>query len=349
MSPRGSLNKVLFAVATIACNMGHAAEFNYVNIIPQVEITIHKKNGIALAVDPVVWPDRDTIRESPTKYFYADNKDFLFRRITSKEYSGLLSEPNFVSHLGTYYGATSNADRHGFKIIGKPSECHNYLGGVDTIEFGELSVPLALDCKSSVADAVLVSDEIWILTFEQGGHGEYGAEGVVILDTEGSEKARVNSRGYATRAAVVDPWTSDVSVVTQGSVIVVGPDYKVKASIWPVHQFDVHEKRPDVALVNSSTEVLTDQFAIFAYSLGSESFRKFFDIIKDLQYDRSSKVLETYYGYGTNYRPTFPLELNALIPAAKPTYSWRKFLCALRDSRAEKLCKLELDEWPSEY
>jgi len=343
-----TLNVIFLIAAQFASSLFGAviaAEYGDNFIIPQVEIVVQTDESYAIALSPASWGNLIPAHETGSKYFLASRRGHDFEPITHQEFSNLLPSARQISRLQASSYIETNESRNSFKVVTGPNVCSAYSLPPERLEFIGFSVPIKLDCNTRIADAIRIGDEVWVLTYEEGGHGSYGAEGVIVLDSDGVEKSRVDTGSFAPIAVIGDQNSGVVWVVTEDRVLLISSDYKILNTFWPLHEFNASTERPEVAIVSSQEKVLTDPFAIFAYTLGDENYAQFYNSIKDLERNRDQQMLYNYFMSGPSYQPSLPEELNALIPSAKPTEYWRKFLCMLQDPRAEALCKLELSEW----
>ena len=326
---------IALQLASLLVSSAIAAEYSDDFIIPQVEVIVHTHDSFAIAMSPAKWGSMIPEHEAGTKYFVASRRDLEFAPITADEFSGLLSR----SYVET------NESRNCYRVVDGPGDCSEYTLPPERIEFIGLSVPVSLECNSRIADALVIQDDVWVLTFEQGGHGHYGAEGLLVLDTDGVEQARVDTGGFAPIAAVADRDSRIVWVVTEDRLFLMNTNHEILETYWPVHQFNSNTERPEVAIVSSEEGLLTDPHAVFAYTLGEETYAEYFEQIEDLDLARDQEQLYAYFMSGLNYRPSLPKQLNKLIPLARPTRAWHKFVCMLDDPEAEALCKLDTDKW----
>ena len=336
----------LFLTATIFADDAHSAEYTDELIIPQVETLVQTAGYIAIEMTPAYMQSQIHPDEGYSRYFLAPIHTLEFERISADEFSSFRAKSDDVTNLRSGRARQSNDSRHCYSVVTGTEPCREYSYDVEKIDFIGHSVPINLECFSSVADAVMLEDEIWVLTYEQGGHGAYGSEGLIVFDLEGAERARVETGHLALLAMVKVQGLDGMWVFSTDRIMWVGDGHEIRNTWWPVHQFDGSTGRPDVALVESETPVLTDPLAVFAYTLGEPFYQDFYRSIAGVTYKRDQSLLYRYFMTGPSYSAMLPDELNVLIPEAEPTHPWRKFMCMLNDSKAAELCGLELDQWP---
>ncbi len=320
-----------------------AAEFSYADVVPEVTSLVFTKDSVALTLEPYF--SGGQIGESArTRYFVADRTDYQFRQTPRKEFAEILNTNHYQDHMNPY--------EHGeFKVI-QSDPCRR-LGDQDSIvrkdiEIDDAVFSVEMLCRSSIADAVRLNDEIWIATYVAGDHGSYRSEGLLVTSLGNDIQERIDIGNSAASGIARDPWSTDIWVVTYSRLTVVTEKHTVKNRYWPLHDFDKNHQRPDIFVVASMEPQQTNPFAILAYALGEKSYQTFFDAVKDGASLGDKDILYNFHMWGNSYYhdPQLPSELNILLDVAEPTIFWRRFVCMLEDERAEELCKLELDRWP---
>jgi len=320
-----------------------AAEFSYADVIPEVTSLVFTQDSVALTLEPY-FSGGQVGESSHTRYFIADRTDYEFRQIPRKEFAEILNTDHYQEHMNPY-------ERGEFEVI--QSEPCRRLGNQDStvrkdIEIDDAVFSVEMLCQSSIADALRLNDEIWIATYEAGGHGSYGSEGLLVTSLGGDSQERIDIGSSAASGIARDPWSTDIWVVTYSRITVVSDGHAIRNRYWPLHDFDEHHQRPDIFVEASMEPRQTNPFAILAYALGEKSYQTFFDAVKEGPHLCDKDVLYNFHMWGNSYHhdPQLPLQLNILLDVAEPTIFWRRFVCMLNDKRAEELCKLELDKWP---
>ena len=325
----------------IAMCSANAAEFNETDVIPAATSLLFTPTVIALTLEPyATGGSEDTAR---TLYFMADRSDYEFRQVPRDEFAKLTKTDHFQER--TYTNRSASRDYEviysqdcadlGFRFDTGPQD----LTGRRTIQFESVSFEVSMRCGSSIADAILHNDELWI--------GVYGA--VLVASNAGAPLTRINVGNLPVVNIVVDPWTSDVWVVTWSQLTQVSEGKEVKSRYWKYHEFDLSRNQPDIFVIAAEEEVNSNPLAVLARWLGPSSYEGLSQAHKTGVKLAGEEFL--YYfamsGMGYSHFPQLPIELAVLLESAEPTIMWRKFACRSHGILAKELCSLELDEWPA--
>lgn len=321
-----------------------AAEFSGADVIPEVTSLVLTQTSVALTVDPTP-RKRFSEERAETRYFVANRADLKFQQITEQAFSDILKNDHYHDRLADY-------QFHGFNVVSsEPCVEYGFEDSVvqKTFEFGSSTISVDMLCRSFVGDALLFNDELWISTYEEGNHGVYGAEGIVVTSLRGDIKTRIDIGGSQPTGIVRDPWSTDVWVSTRSQLTVIADNHTVKNRFWPIHDFDKDLERPDVFVAASMEQVRTNPFAILAYVLGEKHYQRFFHAVEGDVAVGEKDVLYRFFMWGDRYyhSPQLPQELDVLLDFAEPTKVWRRFACMTPGERAEELCGLELEMWPA--
>lgn len=162
-------------------------------------------------------------------------------------------------------------------------------------------------------------------------------------------EARIDVGRHSMHGLAMDPWSDDVWVVLQDRFVQINQELEIERQFWPILDFDEQTARPAMLVEESPLRLHSNALALIARSLGESHYRSFYDASIDWPDLRDSDIMYNFAMNGPSWTsmPMLPKQLNVLIENAKPTGSWRRFVCLLDDERAKKLCTLDLENWPS--
>lgn len=345
-----------FRISTLAILMvlamccANAAEYSAADNVPSTTSLLFTPSTIAITVDPyanVGYEDNER-----TLYFLMDRSEVEFRQISRDRFAMLAAGEhvrerthiryhNPRDHKVTY--SHDCADR-GYRYDAGPQG----LTGRRTIQFDSVVFEVRMLCRSSIADAIIHDNDLWIASYEQGGHGEYGSEGVLVVSNTGAPLSRIDVGHYPVENLIKDPWSSDIWVVTSSQLTVVSGPKTVKSRYWKYHDFDLTLNRPEVFVAASDDEINNNSLAILARWLGESSYDGLADADRAGVKLAGEEPLYNLAMFGNYYshHPYYPAELASLLDYAVPKVVWRRFACLSHGTRANELCNLEPEVWP---
>lgn len=320
---------------------GNAAEYSEADDIPAVTSMVFAENSIALTVA------RDRYR---TTYFVADREDYFFREISEQDFHAITRDEHFQSSsyentdLDIALSPTDDCKNKGYRY---DSGDHD-MTGRRILQLPSSTIDIEMLCRSSISSTVTTDTSIWIGTYTAGGHGAYGSEGVLVVPKNGDPVARLDIGHDIVIRLSVDPWSSNVWVVTHSQFFRVGNDTTVLGRYSAYRDFGLDEHRPVVRVADSEKRIENNALAVLADWLGPASHRTLSEASKAGVKLPGSEPLYQYAMFGNyiSHQPLWPEELAGALEHAQPTFGWRKFACLLPGDEAKNLCTTELGEWP---
>lgn len=323
----------------------YAAEYSEADDIPAVASLVFTESSIALTV---IRDSSGYLGANRTTYFIADRESYSFQEISEQDFHSLTMDEHIQD--STYENADLDID------LSSTDDCKNKgyrydsgdrdMTGRRILQLPSTAIDVEMLCRSSVSSAVSVDDSVWIGTYTAGGHGEYGSEGVLVVPKNKDPVVRLDiGRGIVTKLAV-DPWSSEIWVVTHSQLFRVAKDTAVLARYSAYRDF--HEQRPVVRVTASRTRIKNNALAVLADWLGPTSHRSLSDASKNGVELSGAEPLYRYAMFGNylSHQPQWPEALAGTLEHAQPTFGWRKFACLLPGDNAKALCTMNLGQWP---
>lgn len=339
-SSRAQLIQTILCVALLSTVVGgDAAEYSEADDIPAVTSLVFTKSHIALTVA------RDAYR---TTYFVADRESYSFQEISELDFHSLTMDEHVQK--STFENAALDIDlsfTDDCETEGYPYDSGDHdKAGRRILQLPSIAIDVEMLCRSSVSSAVLLDDAIWIGTYTAGGHGDYGSEGVLVVPRNGDPGVRLDIGNDIVYKLAVDPWSSDVWVVTHSQLFRVADDTTVLARYSAYRDF--YEQRPVVLVTASPARIENNPLAVLADWLGPASHRTLSEASKKGVQLAGREPLYRFAMFGNHmsHQPQWPEELAGALEHAQPTSGWRKFACLLPGDDAKELCTTDLGEWP---
>jgi len=348
MNPRARRVQAFLCIALLLTLVSvDAAEYSEAEDIPAVTSLVFTEGSVALTVV------RDSSGYHPADrvtHFVADRGSYSFLEISEQEFHSLTQEEHVRESTREYTGSgidlsyTDDCRNKGYRY---DSGDHD-MTGRRILQLPSAAIVVEMLCRSSVPSAVSIDDSVWIGTYTQGDHGDYGSEGVLVVPKNGDPAVRLDIGPDIVRKLVVDPWSSDVWVSTHSQLFRVASDTAVLARYSAYRDFDFDEQRPVVRVAASQKRIENNPLAVLADWLGPSSHGALSEASKNGVELPGREPLYRYAMFGNypSHRPSWPEELASALEHAQPTFGWRKFACLLPGDSAKKLCTTELGEWP---
>lgn len=337
---RAQLVQTLLCVALLFTTViGHTAEYSEADDIPAVTSLVFNESNIALAVV------RDAYR---TTYFVADRDSYSFLEISELDFYALSMDEHVQK--STFENAALDIDlasTDDCETEEYPYDSGDYdKAGRRILQLASTAIEVEMLCGSSISSAVSLDDSVWFGTYTAGGHGDYGSEGVLVVPKNGDPVVRLDIGNDIVYKLVVDPWSSNIWVVTHSQLFRVSDDTTVLARYSAYRDFD--EQRPVVRVDASETRIENNPLAVLADWLGPESHRTLSEASKNGVQLPGAEPLYRFAMFGNymSHQPQWPEELAGALEHAPPTLGWRKFACLLPGDYAKELCTTDLGEWP---
>lgn len=340
-------HSLLCAALLLGVISGDAAEYSEADDVPAVTSLVFTESSIALAVDRDSWGYRQADR---TTYFIADREKYSFQEISEQDFRLLLNDVHVQestdenTELGVDLSYTDDCKNKGYRY---DSGDHD-MTGRRILQLPSTRVDVEIMCRSSVSSAVSIDDSVWIGTFTAGGHGDYGSEGVLVVPKSGDPVVHLDIGRDIVKKIAVDPWSSNVWVVTHSQLFRVASDTAVLARYSVYRDIDLDEQRPVVRVTDSGQRIENNPLAVLADWLGPASHRSLSEASTAGVELPGVEPLYNYAMFGNyiSHQPQWPEELVDTLDHAQPTFGWRKFACLLPGDKAKKLCTTDLGEWP---
>lgn len=324
-----------------------AAEYSEAHDIPAVTSVLFTASSIALAVDRDSWGYRAATR---TTYFIADRDSYSFQEVSEQEFNSLTME----EHVQSSVDENANSDINLLSTDDCKNKGYHYdssdheMTGRRILQLSSTVIDVEMLCRSDVSSAVPVDSSIWIGTYTEGNHGSYGSEGVLVVPKNGGPVAHLDIGRNIVYKVAVDPWSSNVWVVTRSQLFRVANDTAVLARYALYRDFDFDKQLPVVRVIESVKRVKSNPLAVLADWLGAASYRALLEASEAGVELPGDEPLYSYAMSGKyfSHRPQWPEGLIGALDDALPTHDWRRLACLLPGDKAKQLCTADLGEWP---
>lgn len=279
--------------------------------------------------------------------------DFVYMRgtnsflpVTAAEYARLIGDeegkplgrPPYVTTDGTTY---------------VPQHCNSYNGITSEMVVAGQTLEVNLGNCVSVSEVEAVGDYIWIGTYLDGGHGDYGAAGLLVVSrSSGQIIKRIDTGKLAITGVRYDPITGFVWAITPDQITVVSQSLEIVSRYRFYHDFEPSSGAPVVKV--SDREVKSHPMAVIATLLPQAHQQSCYRSVQTIP---ESLVREfSLYGFFMccNFhrgdRSVLSGKFNVLVPflhvgAEHNVVSdtrWRQLACLLVDDpEARRLCDSE--------
>ena len=313
---------------------GDAAEYSEADDFPAVTSLVFTESHIALTVV------RDTYLNTHS-YFLADRESYSFREISEQDFQSPTTDEHEEALIFDW-SYTDDCNNKGYRY----DNFDPNMKGRVKLQLPSGAIEVEMLCGSSISSAVSLADSVWIGTYTAGGHGAYGAEGVLVVPKNGDPVVQLDIGNDIVHKLTIDPWSSDVWVVTDSQLFRVSDNTSVLAR-YSLYR-DFYEQRPVVRVTNSRTQIENNPLAVLADWLGPASHRTLSEASKNGVQLPGAEPLYRFAMFGNylTHQPQWPEELAGALDHAQPTLGWRKFACLLPGDYAKKLCTTDLGEWP---
>ena len=227
--------------------------------------------------------------------------------------------------------------------------------------------PLDFEFCINVSEIEIVDNQVWIGTYQAGGHGDYGGVGLVVASLEsGNELGRIDTGRYPINQVRIDPVDEKIWAITRDRIVVVEKNMEVSTEYVFYYDFDKPTKIPVVHIADEPT--VSHPLAVFARSLPADRHGEFFEAVQTIP-DEVARSFSLYDAYMCCHFlrkedvSSEPQEFEILIPflvsgfeMALPKYAyngkpnsayasraWRQIACKHRswNEEAERLCVTE--------
>ncbi len=279
-----------------------AAEYRDEDILPHVTSLTFLDDKIGIRVTTGFF----RFFKFPDFVYMRDTSSFLpmtaaqYARLIGDDKGKPLGRPPYVTTDGTPY---------------VPQHCDSYHGTDSEMVVADQPLAVNLGNCVSVSEVETVGDYIWIGTYNDGGHGDYGAEGLVVVSrSSGQIIRRIDTGKLAITGVRYDPITGFVWAITPDQITVVSQSLEIVSRYRFYHDFDPETGEPRVLL--ASGEKATNPFAVVAHTLGLEKAdqKSFYEAANSIPKEVRDNF--SLYGYfmGHTGQPFYPTEMNVLVP-----------------------------------
>ena len=337
---RAQLVQAMLCIALLVMAVGgETAEYSEADDIPAVTSLVFTESNILLSVV------RDAVH---TAYFVADRESYSFKEINELDFQSLTVHEHVQTStfdnaaLDIDLSFTDDCDTEGHLYGSGDHE----RSGRRILQLPSITIDVEMLCRSSVSTAVSVDDSVWIGTYTAGGHGDYGSEGVLVVPKNGDPVVRLDIGNDIVHKLAVDPWSSDIWVVTHSQLFRVSDDTTVLGRYSAYRDFFEHQ--PGVRVIASAVRIENNPLAVLADWLGPASHPTLSEASNNGVQLPGAEPLYRYAMFGNymSHQPQWPEELAGALEHAQPTFGWRKFACLLPGDYAKELCTTDLGEWP---
>ena len=261
---------IIVLLVTLSACLAYGAEYSEADDIPQISSMTFTRDAVAITLQ-AYYSDGQYV-DPP--HFVANRTDHEFRQVSAEGLAKLTAQEHIQEetkpHKRRNYQVTHSNDctDTGYRYDTGPQD----LNGRRTIQIESGVFEVRMLCRSSIATALLLDGELWIATYEQGGHGEYGAEGVLVAPKNGASVSRLDVGPYAIEDIVADPWSPDVWIVTRSQLTRITLEKEIISRYWKYRDFDASSNRPAIFVTASNSEIKNNPLAVLADWLGEASF-----------------------------------------------------------------------------
>lgn len=314
------LRSIVFSVLVVLpVSYSWGAFYDDAAILPHVTKLVFGTDHIGLYIEG--------IGELEKPAFILDRSKNKFRTATEREFDSIFGSNTEPLTYAMGYGKGPFVTTDGISYT--PLHCERYEGVVDRTEMtiaGRI-FPLAFESCVSVSDIEIDGGIVWIGTFYDGDHGDWGAVGLVAASFDtGEEIGRVDTGKYSIGQVQIDPYSSNIWVLTRDRIVVVRRDLEIESSYVFYYDFNSNTAVPEAYITNTPT--LSHPLAVFAQSLPPNRHEEFYKAVQSIP-DSIARKFSLYDFYmccnflRKGEKSSEPEELEILIPFLLSGFEYR--------------------------
>lgn len=351
---------VLLLLVVLPASHTWGVEYDDADTLPSVTKLVFGAEHIGLYVKG--------IGELEKPAFILDRSKNKFRAATEREFDSIFGRNTEPLNYDMSYGKGPFATTDGTSYSAVRCDSYDGMGtGKAEMTIAGRIFPLPFEYCASVSDVEIDGGIVWIGTYYNGDHGFWGALGLfaVSFDT-GEELGRIDTGKYPIGQVQIDPYSSNIWVITNDRIVVVGRDLEIESSYVFYYDFDPKSMKSELYLANRPT--LSHPLAVFVRSLPSDRHKEFYEAVQTIPDNIARKFSLYWFNMCCSLlregeKSSEPEELEILIPfllsgfehglprwkyndnprTKEASQIWRQIACKHRNrnERAEFLCSKE--------
>lgn len=251
-----------------------------------------------------------------------------------------------------------------------PEHCDGWSGQTSSklaVDGEHLDIDIG-DCVS-VSEAEVVDDIIWLGTYFEGGHGNWGSEGLLAVSIgSGKIVARIDTGEREVLRVRRDPYSDNVWAMTPDQIVVANQSLETVGRYSFYYDFNATSGMPEIRVANTPTA--SHPLAVFSFSIPDSLKPKFYNDVRSIPDDQARQFSLYDFFMCCSFlqagdKSPLPTELEILVPYLMPAFEkslprydkyphlrdsdtatrvWRQVACWLRQNEdAERLC--ETEDW----
>lgn len=264
---------VLLLLVVLPASHTWGVEYDDADTLPSVTKLVFGAEHIGLYVKG--------IGELEKPAFILDRSKNKFRAATEREFNSIFGSNTEPLKYDMSYGKGPFVTTDGTSY--SPLHCDTYEGVVTKTEMtiaGRI-FPLAFEYCVSVSDVEIDEGIVWIGTYYDGDHRDWGAVGLVAASFDtGEELGRIDTGKYLIGQVQIDPYSRNIWVLTRDRIVVVRRDLEIESSY--VFYYDFDSKTTKSELYISDRPTLSHPLAVFVRSLPSDRHEEFYEAVQTI-------------------------------------------------------------------
>jgi len=342
--------KILLALTlTLNSAISISAEFESSWTLPKISYIAFSENKVGFVTDNT---QKNFYRDllTPDIYFIYNRKNNKIIQIDKVTFN-LNFPKKYKLHKSDYdssYDWTGMTNK-GIKYKIKSLRCEgDWVIGKRKVIIENKSIALSKigKCNSFNLLEVVNNKQLWLATVNIGGHGNYGAEGIIVQDISSSEvMARITGVHELVESIVQDPVSNNIWAITWKGIYEINPHFKIVSVNYYQHDFEPVSGNPIFSFANKNG--IGESFSVISRLLHKNDRKKFYEVLKKLpKKDLDKFTLYDFFMCCSFYTSKYPKSLQSLKPFFVRAYNqndnyhelWQQSICRLGGPDSKQYC-----------
>ena len=281
-------------------------------------------------------------------YFIHDRKSKSTKEVNEKDF---LSKFNDVHQI---MNASSGVTNNGIKYKTTSVYCQNgddesWMTGKRALTINDVPIDLKLlnKCDSISVVEIVNDNQLWIATYQVGGHGDYATDGIIVQELKGAKLiSRINAIKDLFTGMYPDPYSKNMWAMSKGAAYEINSRFNVVSRHVMSHDFDIVTGQPHI--VFSETYKKLNDFSVISRFFSPKTRKEFYNVVLEIPiHERSKFKLYDFFMYGGASYGEYPVSFQKLTPFfidklnddSGYTANWRQLLCRIGGVKSKQYCK----------
>ena len=343
------MNKIRLTIYQIAFVflwplLSWSAEFDGSEVLPTISYISFNKDGVGFASDKNERRFFSQLFNSGVYFIYdrhsrkiieVDEKHFLTRFPKSKK----INQPNY--NVGKTTSGVPYKSKSIYCEDGATKDSRELIVNNKVIDLKALQ-----KCSNVFNVEIVNGNQLWIATFTQGGHGIYGAEGIIVQNLNDAKVlARIISIQEVVERMYVDPISNNVWAITARGIYEISPQFEIVSVNLYYYNFEPGTGQPRYYFANKV--IHGDPFSVVSRLLPLDDRKRFYEVVSKIPKE-DAKQFELYYffmccnfnapKYPVSMQPLTPIFIKALKQNDDYHDLWRQSICRLGGPDSIQYC-----------